>query len=396
MMGAALRASRYLWRKKGKSLILTGCFFVMCTAVLLTGVLVRGTEELQQSLEEKTGSKLILEGKISREQAAQWAELEDVTKVNRGASGVVHPISFSAIIGGDGENSMTLWAYDDTAADGPFAKEQFRLLEGEPIGERRGLLISAHLAQANGISLGDRLTLEGPSGARAEGTVVGLFLSGQERRQDDGAVYSANRLENQVFCDFEYFETLFGEGALSSLSLYAAPTALEKLEEHIRQQAGPGINMTASDTLFRQISAPLRQVGRMAGMLRSLTMALFTLILSLLQGLWMRSRQREFGILRSMGLGGGMLVVQCLLENLLLLIPAGLGAAVTVGKLRQWLWALLFSDPAYAALGTVSLRSGDLGALALRCGAAAAVGLILGMLPSLRESPSEILSKMEE
>lgn len=91
-----------------------------------------------------------------------------------------------------------------------------------------------------------------------------------------------------------------------------------------------------------------------------------------------------------------MLVVQCLLENLLLLIPAGLGAAVTVGKLRQWLWAVLFSDPAYAALGTVSLRGGDLGALALRCGAAAAVGLILGMLPSLRESPSEILSKMEE
>lgn len=396
MRGVALRASRYLWRKKGKSLILTGCFFVMCTAVLLTGVLVRGAEELQQSLEEKTGSKLILEGKISREQAARWTSLEAVTKGNRGASGVVCPRNFSAIIGGDGENSLTLWAYDDTAADGPFAKEQFRLLEGEPIGERRGLLISAHLAQANGISLGDRLTLEGPSGARAEEWVVGLFLSGQERRQDDGAVYSANRLENQVFCDFEFFERLFGEQPLSSLSLYAPANALETLEEQIRQQAGSGISMTASDTLFRQISAPLRQVGRMAGMLRSLTIALFTLILSLLQGLWMRSRQREFGILRSMGLGGETLIVQGLLENLLLLIPAGLGAAVTVGAMGKWLWALLFSDPAYAALGTVGLTSGDLGALTLRCAAAAAVGLILGMLPSLRQSPSEILSKMEE
>lgn len=395
MMGAALRASRYLWRKKGKSLILTGCFFVMCTAVLLTGVLVRGAQELQRSLEEKTGSKLILEGRISRERAAQWASLEAVSKVNRGASGVVRPLDFSAIIGGDEENSLTLWAYDDTDADGPFAKEQFRLLEGDPIGERQGLLISAHLAQANGISLGDSLTLEGPSGARAEGTVMGLFLSGQERRQDK-AVYSANRQENQVFCDFECFETLFGETELTSLSLYAAPDALESLREQVGEPMELGVSVTASDTLFRQISAPLRQVGRMAAMLRSLTVALSALILALLQGLWMRSRQREFGILRSMGLGGSALIAQGLLENLLLLIPAGLGAAVTVGCIRQWLWARIFSDPAYGAMETVSFKAGDFGGLALRCSAAAAVGLILGMLPSLWESLSDILSKMEE
>lgn len=395
MSEVILRASRYLWRKKGKSLILTGCFFVMCTAVLLTGVLVRGSEELQRSLEEKTGSKLILEGSISREQAEEWAKAEAVTKVNRAAAGTVRPLDFSAMIGADGENSLTLWAYDDTAADGPFAKEQFRLLEGEAVGPGRGLLISAHLAQANGISLGNRLTLEGPSGARAEAAVVGLFLSGQERRQDR-AVYSANRLENQVFCDFDFFEKLFGEQDFSSLSLYAAPSGLKKLGEEISMQAGPEVRMTASDTLFRQISAPLRQVGRMAAMLRSLTVALFTVILSLLQGLWMRSRQQEFGILRSMGLGGWTLVAQGLLENLLLLLPAGLGAAGTVGKLRKSLWGLLFSDPAYGAMEAVRLKGSDLGALAPRCAAAAAVGLLLGMLPSLRESPSEILSKMEE
>jgi len=164
------RAYCYLRRKKSKSIVLFSCFLVISTLILCAAMILQTAGNVNRSIREKTGSKIILEDRrgqnsISSETVSLLLSLPAVTKINRTASSTAYPADFSPIIKKEGSDplnlTVTLHSCDNTEIDGLFAQEKYRLLEGTHITDAQdGILINSILAQANGLGIGDTITLE--------------------------------------------------------------------------------------------------------------------------------------------------------------------------------------------------------------------------------------------
>lgn len=385
-MGIFSRAIRYLWRQRSKSCLLFGCFLIAWVMVLTCASTLLKARELQSSLEENTGSKVILtpSAPFSEEDICFLSQQAGVLSVNTTSKMTAEPLSFSPVCGPDGENTVTVWFIDDPTADGPFAQEQYRLLEGSFQG--------AAVNEALGLSLGETIVLRDEQGQELRTEVTGLFTSGSERLQPDG-IYTVNRLENQLFLSPSVRGALAGHAGYCAVSLYTSqPEALARtLEEKL-----PGCSVTASDKLLKTLTAPIRQVIRLSGMMLALTAAVAAAVISLLLSLWMRSRQREFGILLALGYSKLCIFIQTWLESLIIMIPAVLASLALSRILIPRLIPALLSGPEYRPFLSVSMKYSQLPALAAACCGALALCVGVSMLPCLCAKPREILSKMEE
>lgn len=396
----------YLWRKKGKSVLLFFCFLVVSTLILCAAIILQTTESANRSIREKTGTKVVLSdlrgrNGIPSETVSRLGELPSVTKVNRGAGGTAFPGDFSPIMIKDGDEplnlSVTLHGCDNTEPDGLFAQEKFCLLEGAHITPAQtGVLINSLLAQANGLGLGDAITLETATGERASGEITGIFFSGMERQQEDN-VAAAYRIENQIYVDMVLFETLFGVAGYSAVSLYTAdPDSLENLREQAETMVdGEAISVTTSDALYRQMISPLKQVVRAAILMLAITVTTAVIVISLLLCMWMRTRTKEAAVFISLGFSKGNLLLQAITESLTLFALSVLGAAVLCGLFAGRLLESLFSAGDFGALRGAHLEAEHLLTLLLLGGAMVLIAVGVSLVPTLRANPREVLAKME-
>ncbi len=401
------RGFLYLRRKRGKSLVLFGLLFVVNTLLLLSLVILQTAEEAGARLREKTGSKVLLqtgdgEGGISEELLVRIGALPEVSALNRTAEHRALPSGLVPITGSgskeEDNRTVTLRAMDDTEADGLFAEEKYRLLEGVPIDRtvRKGILVNSLLAEANGLSVGDELSFETEGGGKASGRIIGLFFSGMERRQDD-SVHSAHRIENQLFVDFALFEELFGKQGYSSVSVYSLrPERLEELYGKIGEIAGEGLKLSASDTLFERLEAPLQQVVSITAALLVLTLVTAAVVVSLILCMWMRTRQREFAVLISLGGSRWELLLQTFSEAACLFVLSVFGAACFTGLFAGGILQGMFGSGELAALAGAHVEGRHLAALFLLGGALVLGSAGISAFPVLKHNPREILSRMEE
>lgn len=399
------RAFRYVQRKKSKSILLFLCFLLISTLILCAAMILQTAQATSNSIREKTGSKIILENwqgqnEISAETVSQLLKLTSVTKVNRVASNTAFPANFSPIIVKDGNDpldlSVTLHAYDDTAIDGLFAQEKYRLLEGNHISENQnGIIINSILAELNQLSIGDQLAFETESGESASGKIIGIFFSGMERRQDD-SIATAYRIENQIFVDHGLFEKLCGKSGYSSVSVYTAePDSLDELYEKAEFLVDDSISITTADTLYQQMQAPLKQVIRITSLMLVLIVITAVIVISLLLCMWMRTRTKEMAVLISMGFSKWNLFLQAVMENISLFVCSVIGAAVISGLFSKSLMSSMFSSSDFAAMADAHLEPQHLITLLLLGSMIVLFAVGFSILPILRANPRDTLSKME-
>lgn len=86
------RAFRYLWRKRSKSILLLCILLVISTMILAATMILQTAQTTSSSIQEKTNSKIVLQSQngkniINSELIAQIAAFEDVSGINRTASG---------------------------------------------------------------------------------------------------------------------------------------------------------------------------------------------------------------------------------------------------------------------------------------------------------------------
>ena len=406
-MGFWQRGFRYLWRKRGKSFTLFGIFVVVSTLLLVSFVILQTAEEAGRRMREKTGSKILLQtkdgkGGISEETLLRIGTLPEVSRMNRTRDHLACPSGFAPLTKAaseEPENRMvTLRAMDDTEEDGLFAEEKYRLLEGAPIDRdtRHGLLVDSLLAEANGLSVGDELSFETEEGKRVSGRIVGIFFSGMERRQDD-SVFSAYRIENQVFTDQELFEELFGGQEYASVSVYGrSPERLEELHGELEEIVGEEVELSTSDTLYERLKAPLRQVVSVTTLLLALTVVTAAVVVSLLLSMWMRTRQKEFAVILSLGSPKREILFQTFTEAALLFLLSVLAAACLAGILAGRAFPAMFVSGELGALAAAKVEGKHLAALLLFGGALVLSSAGIAALPSLKNNPRDILSRMEE
>ena len=204
------------------------------------------------------------------------------------------------------------------------------------------------------------------------------------------------RIENQIFIDNVSFTKIFGETGYEKTAVYTKdPGQIESLETKLQKILGSKVEMTASDTLYRQMKAPLEQIIRVTKLMLALTLITGEVVVSLLLCMWMRTRQKEIAVFISLGRTKPDLILQILLETLLVFILAA-GASCGLGNLLANLIKNMLSQAETAEIIlSVSLKFGDVISLLCMGGLVVTAAVLCSLVPVLIANPKDTLSKME-
>lgn len=398
-------AFRYLKRKRSKTILLFLVFLLINTMILSTNMILRSTQDSKMTLQEKANAKIIAEikdekHKILESQIEKINKLEEVATINRKASNVALPIDFHVVSNNDNtevENrTVSLLSYDDASLDSAFSDKRYRLSEGELANNtQQGIVINSLLADINNLKIGDMVELETLDANLASVEIVGLFLSGNESKQD-GSLLSINRIENQIFMDHITYAKLYTSMEYESVSIYTKqPTQLEALSIDVKQILGDTVELTTSDVLYRQMEAPLQQVSNIMTWMLVLSFLTGIIIISLLLCMWMRLRKKEIAIFISLGYPKVNMYCQILFETFLVFFISMLCACGSGSVMTTCLQAFMTNVEEIGVTLQTSIQTNDIGMLFLMGSLIVLIAVGGSLLPVLKANPKDTLSKME-
>ena len=392
--------------KKGKTILLLIVLILVNSMILGTSMILRTTNESKQAMQEKTNSKIVAEitskdSKITENEVNKIETLEDVSSINRIGRQEVFPNDFAPVTLNTSTNEenlkIALLSYDDLEKDSPFSEMQYRLASGDYIKhEKKGAVINANLANQNGLKVGDTIELGTENGTKVSVQIIGIFMSAGNAEKDQPSKTTAvNRIENQVFIDNSTYKELFKEAEFEKLCVYSKrPEKLDVLETSLQKIFGNDVELSTSDTLYQQMSAPLEQISKVANLMLVLTLVTGTVVVSLLLCMWMRTRQKS-AILMSLGKTKSEIFLQTLLEAGSVFTLSVLGATA-IGKLFSGvLQNVITGSETVTENLKVVFADTRYWNVVLLGGAVILVALCCSILPILRANPKDILAKME-
>lgn len=398
-------AFRYLCRKKSKTFILLLVLLFINSMILSSYIILHATENSRLTMQEKAGTKLVLEVKdrnhyITENEIKVLENMDGVTYINRLTSNAVYPVNFNPVTNSDSEEEnnwkVSLLSYDDLDRDSAFSDLRYRLLEGSLIteGSEKGAVVNFVLADANGLEIGDELKVGTETGSVINVRIIGVFAAGSERKQMD-TLASVNRVENQIFIGNESYMELFGKAEYHKIAVYIKnPEQMDVLGQRLKEFFGDRVEITTADTLYRQLEVPLNQIVRIMQLMLIFTLIAGVTIISLLLCMWMRSRKREIAVFVSMGKGKMSIFMQAFLETASIFCLSVFGACAMGSGIAGILESVL-TEGNTAVILSVSLQVRDIVAMFFAGGFIVAIAVCVSLLPIIRANPKDILSKME-
>lgn len=398
-------AFRYLCRKKSKTFILLLVLLFINSMILGSYMILHATEDSRITMQEKMGTKAVLEVKgsdrfITENEVREIRDMDGVISVNRMADSAVYPVNFNPITNSDSEDEnnwkVTLLSYDELERDSAFSDLRYRLMKGDMITESsgKGAVINFALADANGLEIGDEMEVGTETGSVINVKIIGVFVAGSERNQMD-TLPAVNRIENQIFIDNESYTGLFDNAGYRKIAVYTKkPDQIDVLVQELKDFLGSRVEITTADILYRQLEVPLNRIVRVMKFMLVFTLAAGVTITSILLCMWMRSRKREIAVFISMGKKKTDILMQVFMETAAVFCLSVFGACVIGSGMAGIMKELLMKENT-AVLLSVSLQAGDIAAMFFAGGCIAVIAVCISLLPILRANPKDILSKME-
>lgn len=398
-------AFRYLCRKKSKTFILLLVLLFINSMILGSYMILHATEDSRITMQEKMGTKAVLEVKgsdrfITENEVGEIRDMDGVISVNRMADSAVYPVNFNPITNSDSEEEnnwkVTLLSYDELERDSAFSDLRYRLMKGDMITESsgKGAVINFALADANGLEIGDEMEVGTETGSVINVKIIGVFVAGSERNQMD-TLPAVNRIENQIFIDNESYTGLFDNAGYRKIAVYTKkPDQIDVLVQELKDFLGSRVEITTADILYRQLEVPLNRIVRVMKLMLVFTLAAGVTITSILLCMWMRSRKREIAVFISMGKKKTDILMQVFMETAAVFCLSVSGACV-IGSGMAGIMKELLMEENTAVFLSVSLQAGDIAAMFFAGGCIAVIAVCISLLPILRANPKDILSKME-
>ncbi len=398
-------AFRYLCRKKSKTFILLLVLLFINSMILGSYMILHATEDSRITMQEKMGTKAVLEVKgsdrfITENEVREIRDMDGVISVNRMADSAVYPVNFNPITNSDSEDEnnwkVTLLSYDELERDSAFSDLRYRLMKGDMIteGSGKGAVINFALADANGLEIGDEMEVGTETGSVINVKIIGVFVAGSERNQMD-TLPAVNRIENQIFIDNESYTGLSDNAGYRKIAVYTKnPDQIDVLVQELKDFLGSRAEIATADILYRQLEVPLNRIVRVMKLMLVFTLAAGVTITSILLCMWMRSRKREIAVFISMGKKKTDILMQVFMETAAVFCLSVSGACV-IGSGMAGIMKELLMEENTAVLLSVSLQAGDIAAMFFAGGCIAVIAVCISLLPILRANPKDILSKME-
>ena len=398
-------AFRYLCRKKSKTFILLLVLLFINSMILGSYMILHATEDSRITMQEKMGTKAVLEVKgsdrfITENEVREIRDMDGVISVNRMADSAVYPVNFNPITNSDSEDEnnwkVTLLSYDELERDSAFSDLRYRLMKGDMITESsgKGAVINFALADANGLEIGDEMEVGTETGSVINVKIIGVFVAGSERNQMD-TLPAVNRIENQIFIDNESYTGLSDNAGYRKIAVYTKnPDQIDVLVQELKDFLGSRVEINTADILYRQLEVPLNRIVRVMKLMLVFTLAAGVTITSILLCMWMRSRKREIAVFISMGKKKTDILMQVFMETAAVFCLSVFGACV-IGSGMAGIMKELLMEENTAVFLSVSLQAGDIAAMFFAGGCIAVIAVCISLLPILRANPKDILSKME-
>ena len=262
-------------------------------------------------------------------------------------------------------------------------------------------VISEELAAYNDLSVGDTITLYSLDTQREDVfEIVGIF-SGTEGMSKD-AMMADGIPANQGYIDMNSYQKMWNETTLElgSLDVYvdSAENVQDVLEtiQNLPEIKDKTFTYSTDTENFDLISNPLSSIQTMVGTAVVVIAVTGAVIIVLLLVLWTRGRKKEAGILIAVGRSKLEIVLQFLMENILIAIPAVAASLGLTTLLADKVGAYLVSQTASDITRlSVTIHSSDIvavygvGALIL------ILAVLLAAVTVIRLKPREILSQMD-
>ena len=402
-------ALRYLMRKKSKTILLFLVLVFVGSMVLSTTMILRATEDSKTLIQEKTNSKIVIgirneRNRISDDEVEQISLLKNVSSINRQSINFAFPsncIPFTVSDSAEIDNlKVSIFSYDDLENDSAFFEQRYRIIEGSYIKHdtKNGVVINSLFAELNGLNIGDIIEFETVDGINVSAEIIGLFISGSERKQSDTTL-AVNRIENHIFIDNNTYSEMFENYGYYEIAVYAKnPEELDILETELSSifsDNSEKVSMTTSDTLFQQTKAPLEQIIRVVNLMLILTVITGTVVITILLCMWMRTRKKEAAIFISIGKNKGSILLQVLLEAFGVFIVSVVGACGIGNVIAKILKDLLLNSQTAELTLDVALKLTDIISLFGIGSLIVLVAVIISMFPILKANPKDTLSRME-
>jgi putative ABC transport system permease protein len=398
-MNCFVRASKYLYRKKRKAILLLLLFLVINVMVSGTLAIRISSLRLAEELQKNSEGKVMLES-LDRQNGFEEHDLQEIMAIdninwiNRISETRCLPSQLFPVAGNvESEGLFDVHGYDELEKDSPFAEHIYRIVEGNLPQSRDEIVINKYLAEKNGIQMGEEILLQSVEGQTVEAAVTGFFLVGEEERQTDN-VATVNRIENQLYATTDFVNMLSGEKDFINAVIYVNnPEQIEDTADILAEMYEGRAVISAKDNTFQKLNMTIGQTERITFLILLLTIMVGCAVAGLLLAMWARGRKKEIAVLISLGVPKGNIFLQMLSEELFLYGLAFIGAQV----ITVLLLPVVGGRMEYLQENSFMLQLSPGGMIVSLCAGLAGVMILTGIsvFPYMKKQVKEVLSEME-
>lgn len=379
-MNITKRAFLYMFRKRGKSLILLLTLLIISTFVLTGLSILTAAEQSALSLRQSVGGSIKLERDMDNSQNWTYqqgisgvlvdytgtpitdADIEKVMSVkgirdyNSIGDGSVFAMDFSFIPGinfGQTRDYSRLPSVSNSEYFNYFRRGAFQLVEGRHITpeDDHTALISTALAERNGLKLGDTITVQCSYDAGGYPDVSLKIVGIYEVAMDDGQFNTTSTdKRNRLIIDHKAMQEIMQRDSIqydNGVEFFVDdPKNIDTIAAEIRKLDldWSCFKLTVDNTAYEAVASPLTAMQSMVtGLIIGIVIVSIG-ILALILNMWIKQRTHETGILLSIGVSKVKIVAQYILETLMIAIIAFGLSNFTSGTIAQGTSNLLFAQ----------------------------------------------------
>ena len=348
-MNCRKRAVLYLLRKRNRSVILWLILFVITTLMLTCITIGQGADGAMQRLFQAMGGYF----KIETDDKPGLNKYVDDEFIN-------HIMDSYEIREFNGMDTVYFMTRDMDLLPGRFTQEQdekaklarimgntdtglneYFILQSLLLSEGRHItaedsykaLISQELAEENGLSVGDTVSLsyyDEDAGRDWQAfEIVGIFQIKSRQNSYTSNTAECDMVENFIFVDTQSVRDMIGWTLEREIDSYRSgalffvdqPQALERIVSDLAEQSERGMEgyqVVKNNKQYQESRLPLERLKSLTTLIIAIIILLGFIIVSLILLLWMRERVHETGIYLSVGIRKASILMQHMMENLIL------------------------------------------------------------------------------
>lgn len=348
-MNCRKRSVLYLLRKRNRSVILWLILFIITTLMLACITIGHGAEAAMQRLFQAMGGYFKIEADnkpgsnkyVNDELINHIMDSYEIREFN-GMDTVYFMAGDMELVPGrftqerdEKAKLARLMGNTDTGLNEYFILQSLLLSEGRHITaeDTYKALISRELAEENGLSVGDTISLsyydEDAGRDWRAFEIVGIFQIKSRQNSYTSNTAECDMVENFIFVDTQSIRDMVGQALERKIDSYRSgalffvdhPQTLEQIVSDLTGQSEQGMEgyqVVKNNKQYQESRIPLERLKSLTTLVIAIVIVLGFVIVSLILLLWMRERVHETGIYLSMGISKISILMQHMIENLIL------------------------------------------------------------------------------